>query len=163
MTTGKIVPTLDGLRYFSEYEQLGTASNASADTIYKIPFAKTHASEEYHGNGVLMFTTAAGDEVMALTNFVLNGATLVRNPWKVLKANGGGEILQRFGLPRTIVSHRFGVSVEDAMAPGNAAHNVQYTLYDDGRDSLTMFVNTIVGSQNSCDFSNRTNIFCERI
>ena len=147
MTTGKVVPTLDGLNYFSLYEQLGTSNTTSAASIYKQAFTKTTKTEEYHGNGVLPFTTAAGEEILGITQFFQNGATLIRNPWKVTKANGGGSIVQRFGLPTEIVSHVFGLSAADSKAAWTACHNLQYTMYPDGRESLTMLVNTIAGSK----------------
>lgn len=149
MTTGKVIPTLDGLNYFSLYEHLGTSSTTSAGTIYSQPFTKTSNTEEYHGNGILPFTTAKGDEILGITQFFMNGATLIRNPWKVKKVDGGGSIVQRFGMPTLIVSHVFGLSAADSKTAWQACHNLQYTLYPDGRESLTMLVNTITGSKYS--------------
>jgi len=155
MTTGKTVTTLDGLNYFSLYEQLGTSNTTSAATIYAQAYTKTVAgvsgtsTEEYHGNGVLPFTTSAGDELLGITQFFMNGATIVLNPWKVTKANGGGRIVQRFGMPTEIVSHVFGLDAADSKVTWTACHNLQYTLYPDGRESLTMLVNTISGSKYS--------------
>lgn len=148
METGKIVPTAAGKNYFNLFEEVGTRSSASEDSIFKIFFYNESGSgnpEEFHGNGIARFITTDGTPILAITHKNLCEAILMTDPWTLAS---GGEIVQRFGTPHTTqtVKHSFGVSKGEIFT---GVHNVYYGLAKDGRESVTMFIN----GQDDSDYS----------
>ncbi|CAE7758305.1 unnamed protein product [Symbiodinium microadriaticum] len=154
--------TADGEDYFSIYDSLGTFSSESSETIYKIPFKnvsnKTRNpdnpafTQQWHLNGVTRFI--AGDTaVLAFTTYFLNAAVLLKDPFTHKSADGGGEILQQFGMPgygessRTVPGeaapmtppHKFGMAAD---VPGwDGVHNVYPYQKEDGSWWMTLFNN----------------------
>lgn len=140
---GSVVPTKDGLGYFSMWEQLGTTSTDPTDSIYKIQhYVETDGGQEWHGNGVQRFDMADGTPILAVTQKELNQAVLISDPWSFSSADGGGQILQRFGTPdgeRDGIAHTFGINSSEGVFAG--VHNVWYQQAPDGRETVTIFVN----------------------
>lgn len=144
--------------YFSFYEKVGTTSTSSSDSIFKIqhytpssrsrlqgpPGPSDSGTEEWHGNGVTLFTTSDGTAVLAITHRQMSEAVLLSDPWRI---QGGGAVLQRFGNPKiynaagkSSSSHVFGMS-DISSASWNGVHNVRYSASASGRESVTIFVN----------------------
>lgn len=67
-------------------------------------------------------------------------------------SSGGGNILQRFGSPDIYVdnstdsTHTFGYTEQDYKKNGGqikGLHNIYYTTYPSGRETLTIFINKL--------------------
>jgi hypothetical protein len=63
----------------------------------------TSGEEQWHGNGVLRFTTKDGTNLVAFTQRMAAQAVIMRDPWVHASAAGGGKIVQRFGTPSGIL------------------------------------------------------------
>lgn len=148
LDTGELIPTKDGQPFFSYYHNIGTTSEDSQDSIYKIKYSMNGtdgtAPEQFHQNGLTRFVTKDGTWILAAT-FLFNAeAVLMKCPFTYSSDEGGGQILQRFGSP---ANHQFGLKQTDESIEG--LHNIFYTLYPDGNETVTLFVN----SQTGCDVS----------
>lgn len=132
--TGDIIQTADGDDFFSWYRTLGTTSTTSTDSIYKI-FFDNESDEQYHQNGLNRFQTSSGVWILAATFRQHGEAILIKDPFTYTTAEGGGTILQRFGSP----DHTFGLS--STAGAIEAMHNIYYTAYPDGTETLSVFVN----------------------
>ena len=177
LATLEVVKTADGDSYFSFYEKVGTISTSSTDSIFKIqhytpssrrklqgpPGPSDSGTEEWHGNGIDLFTTVDGTAMMAITHRQMGEAVLMSDPYRV---EGGGEILQRFGNPKiynangkSSSSHVFGMS-DVSSASWNGVHNVFYSVSNAGRESITIFCNDN-GSGNSALYEFDLNLTSE--
>ncbi|KAJ1460909.1 hypothetical protein M885DRAFT_508368 [Pelagophyceae sp. CCMP2097] len=158
-----VVPTVDGDLYFSISDHLGTRSLVYRETVYKVQYFNA-STEEWHGNGVLRFEAADGTRLVALTHRFYQEAFVIKDPWAYGAADGGGgEMLQRFGTAPFYNAadnetaarrfHRFGLPASAAQFTGGV-HNVFYTRNSTtaalrGRETLTLFVNSIQGLASS--------------
>lgn len=142
-STGEVVQTADGDDFFSWYRKVGTTSKTSADSIYKIYYVDDERTEQYHQNGVTRFMYGDGTWILGATHKDHGEAILVKDPYTYTSANGGGSILQRFGSP----SHTFGLSSSDGSI--EALHNLYHTVYPDGTETMSLFVNTQSGASES--------------
>ena len=76
-----------------------------------------------------------------------------KDPYTYTASDGGGSILQRFGSPpiytdgSTSSTHSFGLTSSDNGIVG--LHNLYYTLYPSGKETITLFVNTMDNEQMS--------------
>jgi len=138
---GSLRQTALGDKYFSMFEHAGTTSKSDDDTRFKIQHVANGDEEQWHGNGVIRFETLAGVTVLAVTGRFGNEAVLMKDPFTYSAAEGGGEIVQRFGTFRTsrLKAYRsFGV--EGTTITG--VHNLWYQRYGE-RETLTMFANAV--------------------
>merc|ERR1712096_358678 len=98
---GTLRQTALGDKYFSMFEHAGTTSTTDDDTRFKVQHVANGAGEQWHGNGVIRFETLAGVKVLAVTGRFGNEAVLMKDPFTYSAAEGGGEIVQRFGTFQT--------------------------------------------------------------
>ena len=160
--TGDVIETADGNDYFEWLTEAGTMSETASEQIYKIQHRvlsdseKTSSSEDvqqFHQNGLTRVTTAVGITVLAATHKTDGEVVIVKCPFSYTREEGGGSILQRFGSPsiyvndKTSEKHAFGLAAADNSL--TALHNVYYTLYPDGRETMTHFVNEQEGARMS--------------
>lgn len=129
-STGLVHPTADGAKLFGFAERLGTLSPAAADSVFKLQYYKHAASpppppprgdeeeeqsswrrrveegggggvvEQWHGNGLLLFASRGGVQLLAFTHRGAKEAVVLRNPWAYSAEKRGGQIVQRFGTPQ---------------------------------------------------------------
>ena len=91
---------------------VGAKNQSMAETIFKVQYYKVvpdqkerrqlrqgGGTEEWHGNGMLAFTTKAGAKLLAITHRFGHEAIVMKSPYAFKAADGGGSILQRFGTP----------------------------------------------------------------
>lgn len=163
---GTLRKTVDGDGYFGFVEKIGVVSaNASVgDTVYKVQYYKIAdpeaATEEWHGNGMLRFSTKAGEKLLAFTHRFGHEAVIMKDPYTYTAAQGGGAILQRFGTPSHFngdpegaTFHKFGVPTSTPAWSGGC-HNVFYNNDSQstatlGQETLSLFVNSVVGGTTS--------------
>ena len=169
---GSVRKTLDGSAYFSMLDQLGTTSAQRADTVYRVQYEKKMTgAEQWHGNGMLRFTTQSGERLIAFTHRMLAEAVIITDPWATAAAAGGGAIVQRFGTPAfsngtaadddeagmtstdASGTHFFGVKTGIRRWTGGV-HNVHYRAASTsaallGNETLSLFVNSIEGGSKS--------------
>lgn len=156
--TGSALPTADGDPFFSWFDTLGTLSTDAADGIFNIQFhalleaenPEDEASQQYHQNGLVRFQAKDGTWVLAATHKIHGEAVLIKDPWSYTSSEGGGTILQRFGTPgiwggsQITGYHHFGMA--ETEGPISSVHNIHYTAYPDGSETLALFVNSQVSS-----------------
>ena len=121
-------------------------------------------TEEWHGNGVLRFASAAtGSRYLAFTHRMFAELVVLLDPWTYAPAAGGGEVVQRFGTPAYFDAtatqrgvHAFGLDAAEAsLQPWTGGvHNAWYTPASAtaalaGAETLTLFVNSIDGEATS--------------
>lgn len=128
-STGLVHPTADGVKLFGFAERLGTLSSAPTDSVFKLQYYKHAASpappprgdddeeqgswrrraeegggggvvEQWHGNGLLLFTSRGGVRLLAFTHRGAKEAVVLRDPWVYSAQKRGGQIVQRFGTPQ---------------------------------------------------------------
>eukprot|EP00121_Abeoforma_whisleri_P005372 Awhi_evm1s4868 len=152
---GSVLATSEGRQSVVMYRDFGTFGDS--DTVYKIQFAQveniefdktmlnTTQNEQWHENGIESFETKAGVPLLAFTHRWMAEVVLISHPWL---SSGSIEILQRFGTPgifdksgRQVGTHFFGVSAVEDGPFYSGLHNVYYTSYPDGRETLTCLVN----------------------
>jgi len=105
---------------------------------------KNGRDEEWHGNGVIRFESLAGMTVLAYTARFANEAVLFKDPFTYSAAEGGGEIVQRFGTFKTSNrgdSRTFGLDDSKGVEI-TGVHNLWYQRYGE-RETLTMFANAV--------------------
>lgn len=169
---GSVRKTRDGDAYFSMLDKLGTTSVARADTVYRVQYTKkTTGAEQWHGNGMLRFSTRHGEPLIAFTHRFMAEAVLITDPWATAAAAGGGAIVQRFGTPAffngsVADDDEAGAEGTDAagyhffgVKPGirpwiGGVHNVHYRAVSTsaallGNETLSLFVNSIEGGNKS--------------
>jgi len=147
---GTLRQTALGDKYFSMFEHAGTTSTAADDTRFKVQHVKNGGAEEWHGNGVVRFETLAGVTVLAYTARFANEAVLIKDPFTYSAAEGGGEILQRFGTfkaSRLKKSRTFGLD-DSKGVDITGVHNLWYQRYGE-RETLTMFANAVSSDSKS--------------
>jgi hypothetical protein len=146
-TTSSVMKTKDGDAFFSFYQKIGTLSTETNDGIYNIMYTMG-GPEQYHMNGITRFQAKDGTWILAVTFRANAECVLLKCPFTYTSSDGGGTILQRFGTPS---GHRFGYSASDGEI--TAMHNMYHTIYPDdinnGKETLTLFVNSQVGYSNS--------------
>jgi hypothetical protein len=147
---GSLRQTALGDKYFSMFEHAGTTSTADDDTRFKVQHGKGFNNEEWHGNGVLRFETLAGVTVLAYTARFANEAVLIKDPFTYSAAEGGGEIVQRFGTFRTSRSQKYRTfGLDDSKGVDiTGVHNLWYQRYGE-RETLTMFANSVSSDSKS--------------
>lgn len=159
------VKTRDGDAFWDIETRIGAETYDYNSTVYKLQYRNGTGTEEFHGNGVLKFTTVAGVKLLALTHRFYEEAFVVKDPWAYSKAEGADAILQRFGTTpyssgdddedvlggATASFHRFGLPPAARQWSGGV-HNVFYTPSTKttmggmaGKESITLFVNSIQG------------------
>lgn len=150
LSDGSIRQTASGDNHYSIYSHLATTSSSADDSRFRMQY-KTSSdddngnNEQWHGNGVKRFQALDGTWILALTQRFANGAMLLKDPFMYTSAQGGGQIVQRFGTPAiykgSSVSsyHYFGMG-QDAGHISTGVHNLWHNVYG-GRETLTMFVN----------------------
>ena len=174
---GTVRKTLDGDDYFSMVAKIGTTNTSKAASVYKVQYEKSAGGgEQWHGNGMLRFTSVTGARLLAFTHRFDAEAVILSDPWAVAASAGGGAILQRFGTPAysngtaadddeaapsslRVVSgeasgyHFFGVPAGIRPWTGGV-HNIHYrassttaALY--GNETLSLFVNSVLGGTKS--------------
>ena len=83
--------------------QAGTLSSAVTDSIFKIQYYNAtlqpdddegQETQEWHGNGMLRFTSKAGTKLLAFTHRGLGEAVILKDPYAYPKSEGGGSIVQ---------------------------------------------------------------------
>lgn len=171
------VKTKDGEGFWSIENRLGAETFDFNSSVYKLQYVnKTltkRGGEEWHGNGVLRFTSKAGDVLLAMTHRFFMEAFIVKDPWTYSKAEGADAILQRFGTsPFTSAGateaaptfHRFGLPSYARQWTGGV-HNVWYTPSTattsggiEGKETITLFVNSIDGRVASFVFEFELNL-----
>jgi len=147
---GTLRQTALGDKYFSMFEHAGTTSTAADDSRFKVQHVKNGADEEWHGNGVIRFETLTGVTVLAYTARFANEAVLIKDPFTYSAAEGGGEILQRFGTFRTSQrqkSRTFGLD-DSKGVDITGVHNLWYQRYGE-RETITMFANAVSSDSKS--------------
>ena len=161
------VPTKDGDAYWSIETRLGEETFDYNASVYKLQYVNGTGTEEWHGNGVLRFADKAGNELLALTHRFYEEAFVVKDPWTYAKADGADAILQRFGTSPFASGddsgdaptyHHFGLPAHAREWTGGV-HNVWYTASSKttsgglrGKESITMFINSIDGRAGSFVF-----------
>jgi len=158
---GSVVSTADGKSSFDMFRDAGTMSTATNDTRFKLPFFKeSSGSEEWHGNGMLRFTSKAGTVYLAVTHWMLAEAVVFKDPFTYKASEGGGKIVQRFGTvsaggPDETAGYRyFGVPSGDS-AFDSGVHNVFYRAAAEalgGAESISLFVNDQDGKAAAYEF-----------
>eukprot|EP00121_Abeoforma_whisleri_P005257 Awhi_evm1s4758 len=152
---GSVLATNDGRQSVVMYRDFGTLGDS--DTVYKIQFVQTEninfdktmlnttQNEQWHENGIESFETRTGVPLLAFTHRWMAEVVVISHPWL---SSGPIEILQRFGTPgifdkfgRQVGTHFFGVRAGEDGPFYSGLHNVYYTLYPDGRETLTCLVN----------------------
>merc|ERR1712100_255731 len=117
-------------------EHAGTTATAADDTRFKVQHVKDGADEEWHGNGVLRFETLAGVSVLAYTARSASESVLIKDPFTYSAAEGGGEIVQRFGTFRPSDKYRtFGMDDSKGVDITGGVHNLWYQRYGE-RETL---------------------------
>lgn len=156
LADGSIRQTELGEKHFSIYQHLGTSATTAEESIFAMQYYEksgSSAGEEWHGNGVKRFQSLDGTWVLAVTQRFANGAMLLKDPFTYSKAQGGGEILQRFGSPAiwdgsaSSKYHYFGMEEGEGHIT-TGVHNLWHNVYGD-RETLTMFVNGMSGDSKS--------------
>ena len=171
----RAVPTKDGDAYWSIEKRLGAETFDYNSTVYKLQYVNGTGTEEWHGNGVLRFADKAGNHLMALTHRFYEEAFVVKDPWVYDRAGGADAILQRFGTSPfrsgdddelaadvdgrpSALFHKFGLPATSRQWTGGV-HNVWYTPATktkagglEGKESITLFVNSIQGRLTSFVF-----------
>jgi len=160
--TFDVIETADGNAYFEWLTEVGTMSETASEQIYKIQHRVLSDSEkdsssedvqQFHQNGLTRVTTADGTTILAATHKTDGEVVIVKCPFTYTSEEGGGSIVQRFGSPsiyvndKTSEKHAFGLAAADNSL--TALHNVYYTLYPDGRETMTLFVNIQENAQMS--------------
>jgi len=156
---GTVQKTQDGDAYFSFSQHIGTTSTVYSDSIFKVQYHQPSGQrkpEQWHGNGMLRFTTKDGVKLLAITHRADHEAVIMKDPYTYTAANGGGSILQRFGTPGHTPDstyHRFGVA-NNSVEWSGGCHNVFYTASSKttqllGLETISLFVNSIDGSTTS--------------
>lgn len=154
---GVVQKTKDGDAFFSFSQHIGTTSTALNETIFKVQYEKPSGkkSEEWHGNGILSFTTKAGVKLLAITHRMDAEAVIMKDPYTYGASDGGGSILQRFGTPHfgTAQRHHFGLPASATDWDGGC-HNVFYTASTNtkalmGNETISLFVNSVNGGSSS--------------
>jgi hypothetical protein len=147
---GTLRKTALGDKYFSMFEHAGTTSTAADDTRFKVQHVKNGRDEEWHGNGVIRFETLSGVTVLAYTARFANEAVLFKDPFTYSAAEGGGEMVQRFGTFKTSnrgESRTFGLDSSKGVEI-TGVHNLWYQRYGE-RETLTMFANAVSSDSKS--------------
>jgi len=141
---GTLRQTALGDKYFSMFEHAGTTSTAADDSRFKVQHVKNGADEQWHGNGVIRFETLAGVKVLAYTGRFACEAVLIKDPFTYSAAEGGGEIVQRFGTFRTSRLQKYrSFGLDDSKGVHiTGVHNLWYQRYGE-RETLTMFANGV--------------------
>ena len=161
------VPTKDGDAYWSIETRLGEETFDYNSSVYKLQYVNGTGTEEWHGNGVLRFADKAGNTLLALTHRFYEEAFVVKDPWTYGAADGADAILQRFGTSPFASGddnvdaptyHHFGLPAHAREWTGGV-HNVWYTASSKttsgglrGKESITMFINSIDGRAGSFVF-----------
>lgn len=105
-------------------------------------------TDQWHVNGVLRFVDQHGRRLLAFTHRIHAEAVVLNDPW----SSPGTRILQRFGTPTRYDTfgsvagrHFFGVTSEGEGDGGlqGGVHNLWYTAHPNGRDTLTIFCNSL--------------------
>ena len=170
VAAGTAVDTKDGDAYWSIEAKLGAETYDYNSTVYKMQYVNESFgadSEEWHGNGILKFDDAAGTTLLALTHRFYEEAFVVKDPWTYGAADGADAILQRFGTSPFASGddsgdaptyHHFGLPAHAREWTGGV-HNVWYTASSKttsgglrGKESITMFINSIDGRAGSFVF-----------
>ena len=79
------------------------SSSSSSSTLTSSAKSTSTSSdyvEQWHGNGMLVFTTQDGTSILAYTHRAASEGVLLRNPYVYTARAGGGSIVQRFGTPQ---------------------------------------------------------------
>ncbi|KAH8051158.1 hypothetical protein JL722_10855 [Aureococcus anophagefferens] len=149
VAAGTAVDTKDGDAYWSIESKLGAETYDYNSTVYKMQYVNESFgadSEEWHGNGILKRRR--------------------QGPWTYGAADGADAILQRFGTSPFASGddngdaptyHHFGLPAHAEWTGG--VHNVWYTASSKttsgglrGKESITMFINSIDGRAGSFVF-----------
>jgi len=145
LSDGSLRATALGETHFSIYKHLGTSATTAEESRFNVLYYSGARGEEWHGNGVKRFQALDGTWVLAVTQRFANGALLIKDPFTYSAAQGGGQILQRFGTPSigdgssASAYHHFGMQEADGHIT-SGVHNLWHNVYGD-RETLTMFVN----------------------
>jgi len=155
------VKTKDSEDFFSLYKYLGTTSHERDDGIFKVQYRRTSdytdvADQQYDMNGMTRFKTLEGVWVIAASFYTHGEVVIFKDPYTYSSADGGGQILQRFGSPYhwtgTVENgtHIFGLSTSEPSFL--ELHNVYHTVYSETRETITVFVNKQNGINSSMVF-----------
>lgn len=154
LSDGTILKTADGESAFNVLSEAGETKDGydSAAAVFKIQYFNGTLREEWHGNGVEHFVTKDGTSVLGITHRELAEAVLFKSPYDYTRAQGGGQIVQRFGTapqytPGKISSlHYFGVGSQNPLGYfSGGMHNVWYRSESEsfpGKETVSVFVNT---------------------
>ena len=120
--------------------------------------------EQWHGNGVLRFTSNQDITLLAFTHRFMSEAVIFKDPWTYKSKNGGGNILQRFGTPKKWKSGDYDAAVyryfglETSESPFvSGVHNVFYTSSSKttemkDKETISLFVNSQDGNSAAYEF-----------
>lgn len=153
VTNVEVIPLSNGAMAFLAFPNIGTWSNETENTIYKVQYAPAEPCQRRALiTGVQRFEDRrTGTAVMAYTHLYERSTVIVTDPWRV---SGPIRILQRFGSPMvfdpdTSLQPRngnpayryFGVSEEeDGLALYGGLFNVWHTTYPSSNlDTITVF------------------------
>jgi len=154
VSDGSLLKTASGASSFNMFKEVGTMSTTSKESRFKIQYYTDSSTsgtggEQFHGNGVLRFTSKAGTALLAFTHRMDAEAIIFKDPFTYSSAEGGGKILQRFGTPH--LYNQYGSSTyryfglkSSASAFVSGVHNVFYTAASasfGGKESISLFVN----------------------
>merc|ERR1711998_602079 len=95
------------------------------------------------------FETLAGGSILAYTARSASEAVLIKDPFTYSAAEGGGEIVQRFGTFKPSDKYRtFGMDDSKGVDITGGVHNLWYQRYGE-RETLTMFANSVSSDSTS--------------
>jgi len=154
ISDGSILKTASGASAFNMYKEAGTMSTVSKESRFKIQYYVDSSTsgtggEQFHGNGVLRFTSKAGTSYLAFTHRMDAEAVIFKDPFTYTSQQGGGKIVQRFGTPYlydkygSSTARYFGLK-SSASAFVSGVHNVFYTTASaslGGKETISLFVN----------------------
>lgn len=157
ISDGSIIPTASGAQAFNVFKEAGTMSTTSKDSRFKIQYHTSTSGEEFHGNGVQRFTSKSGIVYLAFTHRTDAEAVIFKDPFTYSSAQGGGNIVQRFGTPSSYgalsfppspspSSYRYFGLKSSVSAFDSGVHNVFHTASSlstsiAGKESISLFVN----------------------
>ncbi|KAH8068553.1 hypothetical protein JL721_6699 [Aureococcus anophagefferens] len=168
VAAGTAVDTKDGDAYWSIESKLGAETYDYNSTVYKMQYVNESFgadSEEWHGNGILKFDDAAGTTLLALTHrfyeeaFVVRTLDLRRRRRRRRHPPAVRHVALRVGRRQRRRADLSPLRAARARArvDGRRAQRLVRRLEDDagglrGKESITMFINSIDGRAGSFVF-----------
>jgi hypothetical protein len=168
LTDGSLMKTVNGTTAFLLDKDSGFRDFQHwSETRFKIQHYRDHtgppvsdehvfgehldeSDDQYHGNGLCRFRTSDGVQLLGFSAKFDYEVVLFKDPYTYSGDEGGGQIVQRFGMPRFITSsgdlvpRYFGLKSNESIWT-DGVHNIFHTAESPtfgGKESITMFVNS---------------------